>query len=138
MTILVFGNPDINIDALPLRILPDLRARISNSEFRVMDPNEEFDIPNDTVIIDTVANVTEPKLFTSLAAFEAPPRLSLHDFDLYSHLAFLEKVGRLPKRITIVGLPPTMVPSDAVAFVLDTLPRSSKNVPESLLSPRTR
>lgn len=125
MAILIFGNPDINIDALPLRVLPELRTQCPNIEFNIVDPNEEFDIPEGTVIIDTVVNIKEPIIFTSLAAFSAPPRLSLHDFDLYSHLAFLKKVGRLPKNITIIGLPPMMAPDNATTFIVRHLTPTS-------------
>ena len=117
MIVLVFGNPDLDADALPLRMLSELRMRFPNIEFRVVDPNEEFDIPNDTLILDTVVNISEPRCFRGIEEFATPPRISLHDFDLYSHLAFLAKVGRLPKHITIIGIPPMMVPSGAIAFV---------------------
>lgn len=125
MTVLVFGNADLDLDALPLRILPELRARCPHATFRVVDPNEEFDIPNDAIIVDTVANIAEPRIFASLDVFAAPPRLSLHDFDLYSHLAFLKKLGRLPTRLNIVGLPSTMHLADAIAFVTQRLTPTS-------------
>jgi Ni,Fe-hydrogenase maturation factor len=117
MTVLVFGNVDLDSDALPLRILPELRAQCPHATFCIVDPNEEFEVPDHAIILDTVSNIREPRVFTSLDAFAAPPRLSLHDFDLYSHLAFLKKIGRLPSKLNIVGLPPTMSTTDAIAFV---------------------
>jgi len=108
MTVFVFGNPDIKGDSLPLKILPELRKRCPEIDFQMKDPNEDFELPEDAVIIDVVAGLKEVSIFDSLDDFQPPPRLTLHDFDLFSYLQLLKKLGKLPSKIKIIGLPPTI------------------------------
>lgn len=108
MIILVFGNEDVAIDSLPVRILPTLRRRFPEIDFQLKDPNEDFELPEGAVIIDVVAGLKEIHVFDSLDDFQAPPHLTLHDFDLFGHLQLLKKLGKLPSKIKIIGLPPTI------------------------------
>jgi Ni,Fe-hydrogenase maturation factor len=108
MTVFVFGNEDVAADSLPVRILPELRRKFPDADFRLKDPNEDFELPEDAVIIDTVAGLEEVRVFNSPDDFQAPPRMTLHDFDLFSHLQLLKKLGKLPEKIKIIGLPPTI------------------------------
>jgi len=108
MTVFVFGNPDIKGDSLPLKILPELRKRCPEIDFQMKDPNEDFELPEDAVIIDVVAGLKEVSIFDSLDDFQPPPRTTLHDFDLFGHLQLLKKLGKLPSKIKIIGLPPTI------------------------------
>ena len=48
-----------------------------------------------------------------LKNFENSPRVSLHDFDLLSHLRYLRKLGKL-KKIKIIGVPPTISEKEAL------------------------
>ncbi len=114
MTIFVFGNPDVEEDSLPLKILPELRKRCLGINFLAKDPNEDFELPGDTVIIDVVAGLKKVRVFDSLEDFEAPPRMTLHDFDLFGHLQLLKKLGKLPSKIKIIGLPPTISEKEAL------------------------
>lgn len=116
MTIYVFGNPDLPADSLPLRILPVLRARFPQAQFEVKDPNEEWDVPEELVIIDTVQGVSEVTVFEDIAKFAAAPRVTMHDFDVLTNLRYLQKLGKL-KKIKIIGVPPTMDEVDALAAV---------------------
>ena len=43
-------------------------------------------------------------VFDSLENFSAPPRVSLHDFDAYTNLKYLQKLGKI-KKIKIIALP---------------------------------
>ena len=104
MNVFVFGNPDVVGDSLPIRILPSLQKEFPNLSFQVLDPNEEWDIPEDLVIIDTVHGINEVTVFTDLDRFSASPNVSLHDFDAYTNLRLLQKLGKL-KKITIIGVP---------------------------------
>ncbi len=116
MTVFVFGNPDLPLDALPLRLLPELRRRLPAVEFLVKDPNEEWDVPEELTIIDTVIGIAEPRLFPTLNDFTAAPRLSLHDFDAFANLRLLQKIGRL-KSVRVVGLPPNCAEPAAADFI---------------------
>jgi hypothetical protein len=101
----VFGNPDITMDALPLRILSDLRVRFPDIAFITLDPNEEWEIPDPFIIIDTVVGLTALHHFESLDEFDTSPTVSMHDFDALFNLRYLAKLGKL-KRIHIIGIPP--------------------------------
>ncbi|MFH1631630.1 MAG: hypothetical protein ABIA47_01210 [bacterium] len=103
--IFVFGNPDVEIDSLPLKILPELKTALPNIKFEVHDPNEEWDIPDDFIVIDTVLGIDDVTVFDDLEAFAAAPRVSLHDFDALANLRLMQKLGKLNK-IKIIGIPP--------------------------------
>lgn len=118
MTVFIFGNPDIEKDSLPLKILPELRKKFPELDFQVKDPNENFELPEGVVIIDTIAGLEKAHVFNSLDNFKAPPRMTLHDFDLFNHLQLLKKLGKLPSKIKIIGLPPTMSEEEAVDFLV--------------------
>lgn len=120
-TVHVFGNADLPVDSLPLRILPALRDRLPEVRFELKDPNEEWDIPDEFCMIDVVLGLDEPRLFTDLDRFAAAPRFSVHDFDVIANLRLLKKIGRL-RQVRIIGLPPSMDESaavEAVAALLD-------------------
>jgi len=108
MTVFVFGNPDIKGDSLPLKILPELRKRCPGIDFQTKDPNEDFELPEEAVIVDVVAGLKEIRIFDSLDDFQPPSRLTLHDFDLFSYLQLLKKLGKLSSKIKIIGIPPTI------------------------------
>lgn len=116
MRFFVFGNKDFQFDSLPLRILPELKRIFPEVQFEIKDPNEEFEIPEGSAVIDTVSGIKKVKVFNNLSSFSGHPHVSLHDFDLYSHLRLLEKLGKL-KKIKIIGIPPTMSEKEALGGV---------------------
>ena len=123
MTVYAFGNQELPMDSLPVRILERLRLAYPSASFVHKDPNESWELEPDAVILDTVVGLAEPAIFRDLAAFERAPRLTVHDFDLYAELRLRQKIGRLPN-LTIIGLPPQITDEDAVKAVgrlLDTL-----------------
>ena len=113
MEIYVFGNPEIENDSLPLKILPELQKNFPEIKFEIKDPNEEWETPEELTIIDTVLGIEEVKIFEDLKNFSKAPNVSLHDFDAYSNLKYLEKLGRL-KKIKIIGIPPIISQEKAV------------------------
>ncbi len=116
MKIFVFGNPDLAFDSLPLQILPELEQRFPEIEFKTKDPNEEFEIPEELVIMDTVEGIDNVMLFENLKRFADHPHVSLHDFDLWSQLKYLQKLGKL-KKIKIIGIPPDIARGEALKTV---------------------
>jgi Ni,Fe-hydrogenase maturation factor len=116
MTIYIFGNPDMQEDSLPLRIIPDLEEQFPDIDFVVKDPNEEWSIPENLIIIDTAVGIEEIKTFDSLENFSASPTLSVHDFDALFNLKYLKKLGKL-KQIKIIGIPPTISEREALEGV---------------------
>ncbi|MCX6719113.1 MAG: hypothetical protein NTZ38_01930 [Candidatus Taylorbacteria bacterium] len=113
MTIFAFGNPDLPMDSLPLRILPQLRERFLSIEFMVKDPNEEWDMPEDVIVLDTVVGIKEVKLFEDIERFKAAPSLSMHDFDALANLRFLKKLGKV-KSVKVIGVPVGVGEEEAV------------------------
>ena len=114
MKIFVFGNPDSDFDSLPLRILPELKKRLPKINFEIKDPNEEWDFfENELIIIDTVVGIDKPTVFDNLENFSAPPRVSAHDFDAYTNLKYLQKIGKI-KKIKIIGIPPKIPEKEAI------------------------
>lgn len=104
MTIFIFGNEDLDFDALPLKILPKLRKRFAKIDFVTQDPNEEWEIPDDLVVIDTVMGIKDIQVFDDLKYFEKSPQVSMHDWDALTNLLFLKKLGKI-KKIKIIGVP---------------------------------
>lgn len=129
MTIFIFGNPDLSFDSLPLRILPELKKRFPEIKFEFKDPNEEWEMPacagrpEELILIDTVFGIKQARVFDDLKHFENSPRVSLHDFDLITHLHHLRKLGKL-KKIKIIGIPPTISEKEALEQV-STILRAS-------------
>jgi len=63
-------------------------------------------------------NVDRVTRFDGLKAFQAGPRVSVHDFDAYANLRLLEKIGKL-RKVSIIVVPPD---GDADAAFRDALP----------------
>lgn len=118
--VFVFGNQDLEFDSLPLRILPELKQRFLEIEFEIKDPNEELDL-DDAYILDAIEDIAKTTLFSDLESF-APfrPRLTVHDFDLYTQLALLKKTSRLGS-VKIIGIPPRLSESETINQVTDIL-----------------
>lgn len=118
--VLVFGNPEFEPDALPLKILPELRKRLPDIDFMAVDPNEEWNIEGDITVIDTAINIEEPRIFDSLDAFEAAPRVSMHDFDALANLRLMQKLGKIGT-VSVIALPPTIAPEKAIEYTSTAL-----------------
>ena len=120
MKIFIFGNPDLKFDSLPIQLLPKLKQSFPHDEFIFTDPNEEWDVPEDLRIIDTVVGIKSPMIFNSLLTFKRSPNVTLHDFDAYANLRLLQKIGKL-KNIKIFGIPPDVKPDEALNFLIKYL-----------------
>lgn len=104
MRVFVFGNQDLAMDSLPLRLIPALQKEFPDVSFVTLDPNEDWDVPAHMIIIDTVVGITEVTIFHDLSIFTKAPRVSCHDFDAYANLLLLKKLGKI-EGVTIVGVP---------------------------------
>ena len=107
MEIWIFGNPDLPEDSLPIKLLPVLQKKYPQHKFILQDPLDEWRMPEGLVIIDTIKGLGEVEVFESLEQFEKTPNITMHDYDLLTNLAFLKKLGKLPK-FKIFGLPPDL------------------------------
>lgn len=127
MTVFVFGNPDLPADSLPLKILPALKTRFPEINFETRDPNEEWEVPEELIVIDTVVGIEEVTVFDDLAAFQNAPRVSLHDFDAFANLRYLQKLGKL-KKIKIIGFPKTITENEATETTVSFLQQMKDDI----------
>ena len=103
----IFGNRELDFDSTPLRLLPKLRDEFCQIEFIELDPNEDWEIPDPFLIIDTIAGIPDVRTFYGIEAFDAAPTVSVHDFDAVFHLRYLAKLGKL-QNVVIIGVSPEM------------------------------
>lgn len=103
----VFGNTELKCDSLPIEMVPELRKRCVECDFQIKDPVEEWDVPEDLWVLDTVLGLKDVHVFCGLDEFTQFPKVTVHDYDALSNLLLLKKLGRL-KNITIIGVPPNM------------------------------
>ena len=115
-TIFLFGNSELAMDSLPLKIAPRLRKEFPFISFEIMDPNEEWNVPEDLVVIDTVVGIKEVKIFDDLDEFAGSPQMTMHDFDALANLKYHKKLGKL-KKVTIIGVSPELNEKKAIEDV---------------------
>ena len=120
--ILIFGNHLVKQDNLPLRILPQLKQKFPNIEFKEIDSTEnlqqELDENKNLTIIDTAIDIQEIKTITlktqdDFKKLQLPNSLSMHDFDLAYNLRLLKKVN-LINEVKIICLPMNMSEDEAI------------------------
>jgi len=105
MKVLVFGNLLLENDSLPLRLLPKLRERFFDVEFKEVDPTEGLESEGrDLVILDSVEGIDEVMVIDSIERLHANRVCSMHDFDLGYNLKLLKKVGKIDS-VRIIGVP---------------------------------
>lgn len=103
--ILIFGNPLLREDGIPLRILPRLRERFPDIEFKEFDPNEELEAEGRNIrIIDTVQGIKKVTLINDIEAIKSATVYTMHDFDLGYSLKLLKKLHYLDS-VVIFGVP---------------------------------
>ena len=105
MKVLVFGNPLLENDSLPLKLLPKLRERFSDVEFKEIDPTGDLeDEGRDLVILDTVEGIDNVIELNSIEQLHANKVYTMHDFDLGYNLKLLKKIGKIDS-VWIIGVP---------------------------------
>jgi len=131
MEIWIFGNPDLPEDNLPIKLFPVLQKTYPQHKFILQDPLDEWQMPEGLFIIDTIKGLDKVEVFESLEQCEKTPNVTMHDYDLLTNLAFLKKLGKLPK-FKIFGLPPDLGLDEALnqlKLKLDpTLSASAENL----------
>lgn len=108
------------MDALPLRLVPQLRVKFPQASFELPDPNEEWDVPARLIVIDTVKDIAGVTVFHGLDTFARAPRVTMHDYDALTQLRLLQKLGKL-KEVIIIGVPPDMEEGAALTAVSNEL-----------------
>jgi len=108
-TIYIFGNPLLDFDNMPIRMVPKLQKQFPDINFIIQDPNENINpsINGELVIIDTVLGIGEVVVINDIEKLEINKIYSMRDFDLAFNLKLLKKIGKLEK-ITIFSVPPEL------------------------------
>jgi len=132
MRVLVFGNPLLPEDSVPLKLIPKLRKKFPKVDFVESDPEEleHESAKGQLTIIDTVKGIKAVTVLTEkdIDKFELCGKCSVHDFDLSWTLRILRKMG-LVNEVWIVGVPRGMkeaVALEAVAKSLSSVLRSPR------------
>ncbi len=121
-TIYIFGNPTLDFDNVPFKVLQDLKKELPHINFIIRDPNENLK-PNkngELFIIDTVLEITKVIVINDIDKIKNSPRYSMHDFDLGFNLKLLKKIGKL-KKLTIFGVPSKIKKQVAVKQLVDII-----------------
>ncbi len=103
MKVYVVGNPLVEADSLPLRLLPKLKKAFPQIVFEEADPNENFIPEEGSIIIDTVEGIKDVRWFNSIDDFVTTKSVSPHDYDLGFHLRMLLKLHKISK-VKILGV----------------------------------
>ncbi len=116
MIIFIFGNPDLDFDSLPIKLLPRLQQDFPKIEFKALDPNEEWNLPEMAVILDTVVGLKRVTVIDDLTKIKNSPHLTMHDFDAGSNLKYLQKLGKI-KQAVVIGIPTDYSPEQALTEI---------------------
>jgi hypothetical protein len=121
-TVFVLGNPLLEEDSLPLRLLPGLREAFPAVEFREIDPTEDLRVlGRRPILIDTVVGPKDVVVLNGTERVEDGPKCSMHDMDLGMSLKLMTKAGMIDS-VTIIGVPAAMKEKEALEKTKRILP----------------
>lgn len=105
MKIFVFGNPLLEEDSLPLKLMPFLRQEFPGIEFIEFDPTGNLsEMGRNPVIIDSVQGIEKVIIIQDTGQIAEGKPCSLHDFDLGLNLKLLKKIGSIDS-VLVFGVP---------------------------------
>lgn len=104
--ILVFGNPLVEKDKLPLELIPYLTKRFPEIEFKEFDSIEDLQNEGSVIyLIDSVENIENVTIIYNIDQIEISNSLyTIHDIDLGYMLKLMKKVNMIDK-VIIFGIP---------------------------------
>ena len=119
--ILIFGNPLVTKDSLPLKLIDDLRNEFPHVEFKEFDSIEEIQNEGEPLYIsDSVEKIKKVMVITDLDQLATDKIYSVHDFDLATNLKILKKIGVM-KEIIIFGVPMNITHGQALQEIRDKI-----------------
>jgi Ni,Fe-hydrogenase maturation factor len=122
--VLVFGNPMVRKDSLPLRLIGKLRLAFPDIEFKEFDPSENLEAEGRELnIIDAVEGIEKVTLITDIGSIRAQKVYSMHDFDLGYNLKLLKKLGGLDS-VRIFGVPMKISEKEALGQLTELISTS--------------
>jgi len=107
MKVSVFGNPDLDKDSLVVRMVPKLKKKLPEIEFKVEDPVEGLKPAKKGlwVILDVAEGIEEVRVIEDVERLVDERRVSLHDYDVAMELKLLKKLGKMGEvKIMMVGM----------------------------------
>ncbi len=105
MKILIFGNPLIEEDSIPIKLIPFLKEEFPSIEFKEFETEEEIkDEGRNLIIIDSIQDIEKTIIVENLNQLKSQKIVSMHDFGLSYNLKLLKKVGYIDS-IKIIGVP---------------------------------
>jgi Ni,Fe-hydrogenase maturation factor len=120
MKVLVFGNPFLENDSLPLKILPKLAEKFPGIEFKEIDPTEDLENQGrNLTILDTVEGIEKVMEINSIEQLHTNKVYTMHDFDLAYNLKLLKKIGKIDS-VRIIGVPMLISEEDAMDQIQST------------------
>jgi Ni,Fe-hydrogenase maturation factor len=120
-TILVFGNPLVEVDSLAINLIPKLKKEFPEINFLHVDPTESLEeFGSNLTIIDVIQGINKPLIITDINKLILPNAKSMHDFDLSYNLKLLMKFGKI-KSIKILGLPMNMKENEAINWLREKI-----------------
>lgn len=119
-TIYVLGNPLLEKDSLPLKIYRVLEKKFPEIDFVLFDPNEDSEVADKPIFMDSVTGIKKTKIFNDLKHFEISPRNSVHDFDLHVFLGLMLKLKKISS-FKIIGIPSKLFEKKALQEVTKIL-----------------
>jgi len=113
LKILVFGNPLVEKDRLPLELMKELRKEFPQIEFKEFDTAEDLQNEGRELnIIDAVEGIKKVELIIDIDSLQTSKIFSLHDFDLAYTLKLLKKMKMIDS-VRIFGVPMNAKKEDA-------------------------
>jgi len=123
MKVLVLGNEMVRADSLPHRLLPALRRRFPDIEFKEADTAENIEEEGrDLIILDCALGIEEATLIDDLEQLKLSRACSLHDFDLPITLRILMRLKAIDS-VRIIALPARMDEEEAMGQASDLIAR---------------
>lgn len=119
--VLVFGNPMVKVDSMPLKLIGQLRERFPEIQFEEFDPAENLEKEGRNLnIIDSVEGIGKVALITDINSIETQRVYSMHDFDLGHSLKLLKKLGYLDG-VKIFAVPMKISRREALEQLTETI-----------------
>ncbi|MEM2760207.1 MAG: hypothetical protein QXU32_05220 [Nitrososphaerales archaeon] len=103
--ILVFGNPLVKKDSLPLKLAVYLQKEFADINFQEFDAVEDLHKEGRTLyLLDAVEGIEHVEVITDIDRLLTSKIYSVHDFDLAHTLKLMKKM-QLIDNVTIFGVP---------------------------------
>jgi len=110
MKVLIFGNILVEGDNFALKLIPGLKSKFEDVEFKEFDPTEDLQAEGrDLLIIDAVVGIDSVRelVLKSEKDFEKVELnggVGMHDFDLGYELKLRKEMGEIAD-VKIIGIP---------------------------------